>query len=232
MKVRGDRECQSCGIQWSYYETGSVTCPECGSVHSRGVGDRTEHTAGPATLDLSPVQAAVDEQPLRDVAERAAETAREYLRKAGFVHAGELQSLSETYLAAAELARVGATLARSMRATDEQQLYFLELLRGAGNGERPPPEAVPEGLRADRGLAVAAAADAYVSDVRRLLEDPGPELGTVLSTLRAHRKRIEALDGEVDPGEAERVVDTLRDVCDYLVENDETALVRAEQRLP
>ncbi|PSQ29544.1 hypothetical protein BRD09_06135 [Halobacteriales archaeon SW_10_68_16] len=231
MKVRGNRECRACGTQWSYYETGSVACPECGSLDSRGVGERAEHTAGPAALDLSAARGAVDAEPLREVADRAAEAAAEYLRQAGFVHAGELQPLSETYLAAAELRRVGATLSRAMRADDAEWLYFLSLLDGAEDGQRSPPEEVPEGLWAARGLAVAAAADAYVSDLRRVREEPGPDLAPVLSTLRARRKRIEALDGDVDPAEAERVVRALRDVAAYVREDDETALVRARELL-
>jgi len=231
MKVRGERECRSCGAQWSYYETGSVACPACGSVHSRGVGERAEHTAGPATLDLSGARAAVGEDPLREVAERAAEAGAEYTRQADFVHAGELQPLSGTYLAAAELRRVGTTLARSMRADETAELYFLSLLDGADAGERPPPEEVPDALRADRGLAVAAGADAYVSDIRRLVEEPGSGLAEAFSALRARRKRIEALDGDVDPSKAERVVRVLRDVGTYVRANDERALVRAQERL-
>jgi len=195
------------------------------------VGERAEHTAGPATLDFSGARAAVGEEPLRAVAERAAEAGAEYTRRAGFVHAGELQPLSEAYLAAAELRRVGTTLARSMRADDGAELYFLSLLDGAEDGDRPAPGEVPAGLRADRGLAVAAAADAYVSDIRRLIDDPGPELAGVFSALRARRKRIEALDGDVDPAEAERVVRALRDVGAYIREDDETALVRAGELL-
>ena len=231
MKVRGNRECRSCGTRWSYFETGSVACPDCGSLDSRGVGERAEHTAGPAPLDLSGARGAVDAEPLREVADRAAEAAAEYLRQAGFVYAGQLQSLTETYLAAAELRRVGATLSRAMRVDDAEGLYFLSLLEGAEEGRRPPPEEVPEGLWAERGLAVAAAVDAYLSDLRRVREAPGPDLAPVLSTLRARRKRIEALDGDVDPAEAERVVRTLRDVAAYVREDDEAALVRAEERL-
>lgn len=231
MKIRGERECLSCGARWSYYETGDVSCPECGSVHSRGLGERAEHTAGPASLDLAPVRAAVDEDPVRTVAERAAEAAAEYVRAAGFVRAGELQPLSGTYLAAAELRRVGTTLSRSMRTPEETELYFLTLLRGADAGDRPPPEDVPERLRADRGLAVAATADAYVSDIRRLVDDPGPELTGALSTLRGHRKRIEALDGDVDPVESERLVRALEDLGAYVREGDETALVRVGEQL-
>jgi uncharacterized Zn finger protein (UPF0148 family) len=231
MKVRGERECQSCGARWSYYETGSINCPECGSIHSRGVGERAEHTAGPATLDLAPARSAVDDEPLREVAERAAEAAGEYVRRAGFVHAGELQPLSETYLAAVELRQVGATLSRSLRVTDEEELYFLWLLRGADSEERPPPDAVPDNLRAERGLAVAVAARRYISDVRRLVTDPDPPVTEVLSALRARRKRIEALDGDVDPIEAERIVRMLRALSAYLREGDEGALARAQERL-
>lgn len=228
MKVRGERECRSCGNRWSYYETGTITCPECGSIRSVGVGERAEHTGGPAALDLTAVIDAIDEQPLREVAERASEAAASYVRTAGFVHAGEFQPLDDTYLAAAELRRAGATLARTMRSADEEELYFLSLLQAANQGERPGPEEVPESLRAERGLAIAAAADAYVSDLRRL--EPGPEVKEVLSTVRARRKRVEALDGDVDPVEAERIVYALRDIGAYLRTDDETALARAGER--
>jgi uncharacterized Zn finger protein (UPF0148 family) len=231
MRVRGERECTACGTRWSYYETGSVACPECGSIRSTGRGDRAEHTDGPATLDLASVRAAVDEEPLDRVARRGVEAASEYLRRAGFVHAGDLQPLTGTYLAAAELRRVGATLSRAMRVSDGEELYFLSLLRGADRGERPPPADVPDALRADRGLAVAATTDAYVSDVRRVVDEPEAPVAEVLSTLRARRKRVEALDGDVRPAEAERLVRVLRALSAYLRQGDEGALARARERL-
>jgi hypothetical protein len=231
MKIRGKRECHSCRARWSYYETGSVTCPECGSLRSRGLGERAEHTAGPATLDLTPARAALDREPLGTVADLAAEAAAEYVRRAGFVHAGELQPLGETYPAAAELRRVGSTLSRSMRVADPDRLYFLSLLDGAEDGERPPPEEVPDGLWGDRGLAVAAATDAYLSDLGHVRSEPGSALVAVLSALRARRKRLEALDGDVDPVEAERLVRACRDVGTAVREDDETALARARERL-
>ena len=231
MEVRGERECTDCGTRWTYYETGSVECPDCGSLRSVGVGERAEHTAGHTELDLSPAVDAIDDEPLDAVAETAVEQAREYLRSAGFVHAGDLLPLSERYLLAAELRRVGATLARSMRVTDDEELYFLSLLRGGADGERPPPTAVPDSLRAERGLAVAAGADAYVSDIRRLVDEPEPAVADVLSGVRARRKRIEALDGDVAPEDAEVVVRTLRDLAASLREGDETALMRATERL-
>jgi hypothetical protein len=231
MEIRGERECTDCGAQWTYYETGSVECPECGSIRSVGVGERAEHTAGPATLELGPAIDAIDDEPLDTVAELAVEAARDYLRSAGFVHAGELLPFSETYLLAAELRRVGATLSRAMRVSDEEELYLLSLLRGGADSERPPPAEVPDSLRAERGLAVAAAADAYVSDLRQLHGDPEPAVAELLSSVRTRRKRIEALDGDVDPTEAEAVVRALRDLGEYLRTGEETALTRATERI-
>ena len=231
MEIRGERECTDCDTRWSYYETGTIECPECGSVRSVGIGDREEHTASPTELDLGPAVDAVDEQAIDSVAALAVEQARAYLRSAGFVHAGELLPFSETYLLAAELRRVGATLSRALRIDDGEQLYFLSLLRGGADGERPAPADVPDSLRAERGLAVAAAADAYVSDIRQLHEDPEPAVADVLSAVRARRKRIEALDGDVDPAEAEAVVRALRDLGEFFRTGEETALARAGERL-
>lgn len=229
MEIRGERVCQSCGTRWSYYETGSVTCPECGSMRSVGVGERAEHTAGPVSLDLSDTIAAVDDEPFEEVTERATEAAAGYVRAAGFVDAGELLPLDDSYLAAAELRRVASTLGRTLRVSDDEELYFLSLLRTANDGERPAPADVPASLRAERGLAVAASADAYVADLRRL--DPDSEVLKVLSAVRAHRKRIEALDGDVEPETAERLVRTLRDLGTYIREDDEVALARARDYL-
>jgi hypothetical protein len=235
MEIRGERECTECGERWSYYETGAIQCPACGSIRSVGVGERAEHTDGAADLDLTDVRAAVDSAPVGDLAERASESAAEYVRTAGFVHAGRLRPLDDDYLLAAELRRVGTTLSRRMRVDDAEELYLLALLDAAGDGdgtgERPPPADVPDSLRGERGLGVAAAADAYASDLRRVYEDPERDVADVLSRLRAKRKRIEALDGEVDPADAERLVRALRDLHAYLDAGDETALARAQERV-
>jgi uncharacterized Zn finger protein (UPF0148 family) len=231
MEIRGERECTDCGTQWAYYDTGTIECPECGSIKSVGIGDRAEHTVSPAELTLGPVIGAIDDDPLDTVAASAADQAGAYLRSAGFIHAGKLLPLSETYLLAAELRRVGATLSRAMRVEDDEELYFLALLRGGAGDKRPAPAEVPASLRAERGLGVAAAADAYVSDIRRLHTDPEPAVVEVLSSVRARRKRIEALDGDVDPVEAEAIVRALRDLGEYLRTDDETALTRAIDRL-
>jgi len=233
MKVRGERECTACGARWSYYETGEITCPDCGSIRSVGVGERAEHTAGTATLDLTGVMGNVEDADLRTLADDAAETTREYLRAAGFVHGGELQPLSDSHLAASELRRVATTLGRVMQVDEDERLYFFELLRGADQGDRPAPEAVPATLHPERGLAVAASAEQYVRDIRRVRGDGSREsaVDSVLSGVTARRKRIEALDGDVDPAEAETLVAALRDLSASLREDDETALARAGERL-
>lgn len=232
MELRGERECGDCGTRWSYYETGSVDCPSCGSLHSTSVGEAREHTDSDVGFDLSPVRNELEQRSLQELADEAAGVAADYLRAAGFVHAGELQPFAETYLAAAELRRVGSTAGRVMRLEDTERLYLLELLRGADTGERPEPDAVPETFHPERGLAVAAAVDQYLDEFRRVREaGTDPALDRVVSTLENHRRRIDALDGAVDPGRAETLVRATRDASRYWREDDEGALARASERL-
>ncbi|WP_123539149.1 DUF7117 family protein [Halosimplex salinum] len=232
MKIRGERECQACGTRWSYYETGSVVCPDCGSLRSVGLDDPTEHTANPANLDLTEIRALVDDEPVADVAEAAAERCREFVRKSGFVSGGALQVLDDTYLAAIELRYAGEEVARSMRVSDDEEYYVLELLRGADRGERPQADDVPESLRSARGLAYAEAVDAYRADVRRYLDDnPDETARSLLATLRDHQKRIEALDGDVSARTAGELVYVARAIGRALIDDDETALAEAQRRL-
>ena len=232
MKIRGERECQSCGTRWSYYETGSVVCPDCGSMRSVGLDDPSEHTASPVTLDLTEIRGLVDDQPLADVAAAAAETCREYVRKRGFVSGGDLRPLDDTYLAAAELRHAGKAVARSMRASEAEEYYLLELLRGADQGERPPADAVPDSMRDVRGLAYAQAVEAYRADVRRSLDDhPDETVRSLLATLRDHQRRIEALNGDVSPRTAGELVYVARAVGRAVIDDDETALAEAQRRL-
>lgn len=232
MKVRGRRECKECGAGWSYFDTGEVSCPDCGSLHSVGVdSDRVLHTATPASLDLAPVRDRVDEEPLRRVAERAADAASEFTRGYGFVDTGELQSLDDTYLAATELRHVAGELARRIDVTDAEERYLVSLLR-ADEGTRPDIGDVPDSARAMRGLAYANAVEAYRSDLRTYLEErPDEAARSALGRLYEHVKRVQALDGDVPPCEAERLVATARDVGRYLVDGSEADLATARQRL-
>ncbi|QCS42932.1 TFIIB-type zinc ribbon-containing protein [Natrinema versiforme] len=232
MKIRGERECKACGTRWSYYETGSVGCPACGSLRSVGVDERTEHTDLQVAFDLTPVRNAIDEAATDDIAERARDRCREYVRRRGFVNAGTLRELDDTYLAATELLHVADIVAREIRLEDREELYFLSLLRDADQGERPPVEEVPQTLRAARGLAYANAVREYRRDIRTWAEDRDLTASerTALETLAEHVKRIRMLDGDVDPRTAERLVEATRYLADGL-RGDEVAFSQARERL-
>lgn len=234
MKVRGTRECQSCGERWSYYETGSVECPNCGSLRSVGIDDdRRLHTTSPVDLDLTPARNALEEgEGLRQVAERAVDETRPFTRQHGFVDAGELRPLDDTYLAAMELQVVADAVGRATRVSDDEEFYFLSLLRGADHGERPAVEEVPDSLRDSRGLAYANAVDAYRTDLRKYLDaEPDPLARDPLGILGEHLKRIKALQGDVPAAESERLIGVARDIGRYLMEDDEGALADARNRL-
>lgn len=233
MRIRGDRECRDCGSRWSYYETGSVDCPDCGSIRSRGLDEeRVAHTAGTATLDLSEIRAAVDDRPAWELAADAKAACREYVRQDGFLHGGELQRLDDTHLAARELIHVADLTDRSIDLADEQELYLVTLLGGADRGERPAPDEVPGSLREARGLAAAEAVQAYRRELRDWLDDhPHPEVEAPLARLDQHVKRVVALQGAVPPAAAERLVEATRDLATAVRRDDETALASAADRL-
>lgn len=234
MKIRGERECTECGTRWSYYETGSVGCPACGSLRSVGLDDeRREHTDLEVEFDLTPVRADVDEATLADLAERATDRASAYVRRRGFVRGGELRDLDEDYLAAMELSHVGDAVARRMRVDDREELYFLSLLRDADRGGRPPADEVPDSLRAPRGVAYADAVDEYRRDVRTWAEDGDltPDERSTLEILGDHVRRVRMLEGDVDPEAADRLVEAARDLGTGLRDGDEVAVERARERL-
>lgn len=231
MKVRGRRECRDCGSRWSYYETGSVACPDCGSLHSVGLDDdRRLYTGTAAELDLTAARAATDES-LRRATDLATDAAREFIRRRGFVAGGTLQPLDDRFLAAAELRHVAARLGRAIRVPDDEELYFLSLL-AADEGERPPPDAVPEAVRAARGRGVADAVEAYGADVRAYLDEHPDELAVgLLGTIRQYVNRVQALEGDVPPTEAERLAAAAGDLGRYLRTGEEAAVSTARERL-
>ncbi|SEO72880.1 hypothetical protein SAMN04487948_104405 [Halogranum amylolyticum] len=234
MKIRGSRECKDCGHRWSYYDTGSVACPNCESLRSVGLDDRTQHTAGAEALDLSPHQNALgdDDTDVADVAGDLKPTLREYLRQRGFIHGGDLHPLDDTFLAAHELLQAIDVYARARDPTDDERLYVLELVRGADAGDRPAVADVPESMRAARGLAYAKAVSDYRRDLVTWLEDhPDSEARTTLGALVDHVKRAKSLQGDVPLETSERLVQAVRDLGDYLVDGDETALATARDRL-
>jgi len=235
MKIRGERECQACGTRWSYFETGSVSCPNCESLRSVGVDERRLHTDSPVEPNLARFQARAAETDPAEVAGELSDVLREYLRKRGFVSGGELVPLDDTYLAARELLEaidVYERRTRTRRPDEGERLYVLELLGGVEAGERPSVDAVPPGMTAARGLAYATAVGDYRDDVASYLDDnPDPDARRTLGALRDRVKRVEALGGEVDPSEAETLVRAARDLGGYLRGNDEAALAAAADRL-
>lgn len=231
MEIRGQRECRNCGQRWSYYETGDVKCPACGSLRSVGVDERTRHTATPVELDLTPHRNALEGGDIDDVADELSSTLREYVRRRGFIDAGELRPLDDTYLAAAELRHAVDVYGRLRSPSDEDRLYVLELVNGADAGDRPDPDAVPPSMTAARGLGYAQALSAYRREVADWVEDPDPVAGATLESLDQRIKRVEALQGDVEPGTAESLVAATRDLVQYLTEYDEAALSTAQDRL-
>lgn len=229
MKLRGRRECADCGQRWSYFETGGVACPACCSVRSVAVDEPVLHTAGDAELDLDAAWTAAADRRPREAATLAAEAGRAFLADRGFIDGGELRPLDVVTVAAAELRQVADRLKRSMPPDEDEEWYFLALLRGAPDGERP--DDVPQSLRAARGLGVAAAVERYRADLGRYLnEHPDPAARRVLGTLRDHLRRVEALEGDVPVDHADGLLAAARELGSYL-QGDEGALARAEDRL-
>jgi len=234
MEIRGRRECRNCATQWSYYDTGEVACPACGSLRSRGVDERTRHTDAAVELDLTGARTLVDEEGIVAAVVAAGEDAREYVRRRGFVHAGDLRPLTDGYLAAAELGAVGRWLDRPGRTAvdDAEEVYLLGLLGGADRDERPSSDRVPASLAPTRGLAYAGAVDDYREDVRTFLdEDETPPVRRLLERLDDHVRRVEALDGSVPPADAERLVRAAQDAGRALRTGEEPRLATACDRL-
>jgi hypothetical protein len=235
MEIRGERECKRCGTQWSYYETGSPECPNCGSVYSVGVGDRTEHTDRPADLDLDGARAALEAGRLAEAGQTAATAAREYVHRRGFIAAGELRPLASRYVLAQEVRQVGQRLrtATPPSPTDVDLGYARRLFEAAETGDLPPAEAVPEAMVGARGLAVAEA----VADYRRALRSiqagqSDLDLERALDRLDSQVRRVRALDGAVEPATADQLLQAARTAGDVVRgEAERTALEAQLDRL-
>jgi len=259
MKIRGERECRECETRWSYYETGSVECPGCGSLRSVGVDDRTAHTDAPGSLDLSAYRTQFGEArgtlPTEGVDELKTDL-REYVRKRGFIRGGELLPLDGTYLAARELLEAVDCYDRLRDPAYQDREYLLDLLAGADEGDRPAAEDVPERLREARGMAAARAVDEYRSDLLAFLDelaeeieddieggtptvsvnggDPGSRIGPtreLLERLRDRAKRVEALNGDVPAADADALVDIADALGEYVRTGSDAAIDRARARL-
>ena len=233
MKIRGTRECQSCGTTWSYYETGTPSCPSCGSLRSVGLDEsRQEHTDSPAELALDEIRSRLGDETVEAVADDLKSRLRSYIRQRGFISGGELQPLDSRYLAGCELLQVTDQVARRRQPTEAEQLFVFALLDAVDAGEWPPDAELPDSLAAARGLAVAEAVEAYRRELRHWLDEhPDSEARSTLGSLREQTKRAEALQGEIPPGTATGLVSAARGIGQYLRTDDETALAAAQTRL-
>ncbi len=231
MKIRGDRRCKDCGQRWAYYDTGSVACPECGSLRSVGVDERKQHTANPVTLDLTRHHEALDSGTVAKEADPLKRALREYIHRRGFIHTGELIDLDDTYLAVHEFLHAIDVYARRRTATDAERLYLHTLLRNAESKSRPDESEVPESMTAARGLAYADAVDAYRREVSTWLDEhPNPEARKALGVVAEHARRVHALNGSVPLDESEALVLATKDVASALRTGDESALETATLR--
>ena len=273
MKIRGQRVCQACATEWSYYETGSIACPNCGSLRSVGHDDeRRLHTDAPAALSLAQFQAQIAEEPVEAYAADLKAVLREYTRKRGFINGGELQPLDDRYLTARTLLHTVDMLARSHEPTTDAELYLLSLYKTLADDPDTASDAVdgvdaddaetavndagvddaddaeiaatdaddaeltaaqvPRELRDAWGVAAADAVAAYCSDLRTWLDGtPDEAAATILSQLRDHVNRLNALQGDVEPAVATDLVETARAVGRYLRTGDDEALTAARERL-
>lgn len=232
MEIRGRRECKDCGQEWSYYRTGSVACPNCQSLRSVGIGDRQRHTDAPTSLELTSALSNLEETGIEGISDDATSSLREYIRKRGFINAGELRRLDDRYLIAHELVQALDLYGRLRDPDDRAEYYVLSLLRGAEDGERPDPETVPPSMREARGVGYAEAVATYRRDLTDWLDDhPDQAARRTLGTLREQLKRIQALQGDVDPSTAEQLVDVAREIGSYLETGEQAELASARDRL-
>lgn len=232
MEIRGRRECRDCGERWSYYETGQITCPACGSAVSVGVDERTRHTDAPVELDLSPYRDRLADAGLDAVADDLDAALREYVTRRGFIREGELRDLDGVFLAACELRHALDAHDRQQTHGDAARLYVLDLVGGAESGERPAAEAVPASMASARALGVADALGRYRRELLTYLDDhPDPAARRVLGSVAERVTRIEALDGDVPPATARALVAATRDVARALQGEGETALDAARRGL-
>ena len=264
MRVRGERECRDCGGRWSYYETGSVECPDCGSPRSVGVSERATHTDTPVTLDLSPHRVRFGEAQgilPPDGVDDLKRDLREYVRKRGFIDGGELRSLDPTYLAARELIEAVDVYDRLRDPTDADREYLLALLASADDGDGPAADGIPGTMREARGMAAVRGVTDYREDLLTFLDelaaiddaddddadaadagdDDGPTVSVagddgpdrvapareMLERIRDRTKRVEALQGDVEPAVADALVRAANAVGEHVRTGDDGALSRA-----
>ncbi len=207
MDVQGERECLDCGERWSYWDTRTVECPECGSPRSRGVGDGARPEEEFTAEDL-------DDTDLAATLENAEEAARSYTTKKRFVVAGDLRPPDPVYVMATEVKHLAAEHAvRDEGFTDDEREYAVALVTGLEEGEPPHPDERPESLDAVHERAVADVVEDYGGEVVKWARDRDLDDTDVMRDVEDARqvaKQVKATEGE--EGDAVEALRTLRDV--------------------
>jgi hypothetical protein len=249
MEIRGQRQCSECGQEWSYFDTGQVACPACGSLKSVGRGQRETHTDSAVELDLSNHQQALDsETDITTITDDLTTTLRDYIRQRGFLNGGTLQAPDETLLSAAELLHAVDVLDRRRRPTDETRLYVTKLLAGTDDGYRPTPDSVPTSMTAARGLAYTEILSRFHQDFGKWLSEESSIMsvsteGTTATRdselsvsqlrerFRTYLTRSEALQGDIPVETSEIFLTVARKLHEGAVNDDIDALEIARTEL-
>ena len=221
MEVRGNRRCQSCGSEWSYYETGTVACPSCGSLESVGTdAERRQHTDTPATLNLATFADRIAGEPLERYGADLRSTLRSYTQKRGFINGGELRALDDRYLAARELIHLTDMLQRRQSPTTDERLYLLAVFNSLSSTPASADGSIADGSTTDGTVADGTVADAATSptDEWPSHEDVPPSLRAarglaVTEGIEAYRRDLRTWLTEHPDPEATRTLGRLREQC-------------------
>ncbi|MFB6186034.1 MAG: hypothetical protein ABEI86_04100 [Halobacteriaceae archaeon] len=233
MEIKGYRECRECGHQWSYYETGNIQCPECGSIKSTGIDERRLHTNTPVEIDITSIQSLVSNDEFRQAGQLAAEEARNYTIRRGFIQEGELIQCDDRIFSCHELRNLGNYINRTTSITDETEYYFIETIQAVKNKGRPDQQAIPMKLRSIRGLAYARTAKDYLNAVMTWVEytDQQPPSRGVFERTKENIKRVEALDGDISVRDSERIYEIVTNLYSYCTTGEVSTYEQIEEYL-
>lgn len=207
MEIRGKRRCLDCEATWNYFETGGVSCPECGSIRSEATSGEEKDTSGPG-LDTSDLIGKFGSD-FREALGEAADRCRSYVSRQGFIEAGDLRPPEARYVMAAEIVEIEGL--PGLEFGDGERRYVVDLVRGLRTGD--PPDERPESLDAAHNLALARTAEKYIRDLRRYARSEDVDMPRVVEEAREAVKRTQATEGEEDDA-----VDALRVLRDAYME--------------
>lgn len=215
MEIRGERECLECGSTWSYFEIGSVECPECGSIRSRSISTPERDTSTVIGIDTDELVEELGTN-FKDGLSDALESCRSYVTRQGFVEGGDLQPPEVRYVMACEVVEICEAFTTPDRQdiSKEEKKYVVDLVRGLRNGN--PPDERPESLDDYHNLAVARTVERYAKDVTRYARSNGLSVPSGVEDARSAAKRTKATLGREE--DAVKGLRSLRDVYKELTE--------------